>query len=192
VRLVRVLLAVYAGLAAVGFARPAPSAWLAQGATGIAGVLFCLTVLRVKGLSREKLVRVGGGPFFAAGALAGLGLALGLFELYLATRLRSSTALAAGPVAMLSAVLTAVSALRLSTVVPSKRTLHAVALLAFAAAAASTMLLVRSQHLLLPLPGAEIRRDVASPPSVARAVRPAQLGDDAGERLEAFGDFLEK
>ena len=153
--LVRVLLAACAGLAAVGFAKTAPSAWLAQGTTGVAGVLFCLTVLRTQGLSREKLGQVGGTPFFAAGALAGLGVALGLLELYLSTTLRWSTALAAGPVAILSAVLTAVTALRLSTAVESKRILYAVALLAFVGAAASTMLLVRSQHLLLPLPGAE-------------------------------------
>jgi hypothetical protein len=155
VTLFRVLLAVCAGLAAVGFAKTAPSAWLAQGATGVAGVLFCLTVLRAQGLPREKLGQVGGTPFFAAGALAGLGVALGLFELYLATTLRWSTALAAGPIAILAAVLTAVSALRLSTAAESKRILYAVALLAFVGAAASTFLLVRSQRLLLPLPGVE-------------------------------------
>lgn len=151
--LFRVLLAVCVGLAAFGFSKSAPSAWLAQGATGVAGVLFCLTVLRTQGLSREKLGQVGGPPFFAAGALAGLGLALGLLELYFATTFRWSAAFAAGPVAVVAAVLTAVTALRLSTAVGSKRLLYAVAVLAFVVAAASTMLLVRNQQVLPPLPG---------------------------------------
>lgn len=151
--LFQVLLAGCAGLAAVGFSKNAPSAWLSQGATGMAGVLFCLTVLRSGMLSQRKLGEVGGPPFLAAGALAGLGVALGLFELYLSIGLEFSTAAVAGPVAVLSAVLTAVAALRLSTAVEAKRILYAVAVLAFVAAATTTLLWVRTVDDVPPLPG---------------------------------------
>jgi hypothetical protein len=110
-------------------------------------------VLRAKDLPRDVLGRVGGAPLVAAGALAGLGGALGVVELSLVTTLRWSTALAAAPVAIVAAVLTAVSALRLSTAAASRRSLTAVALLAFGAAAVATWLLVATHHLVPPLPG---------------------------------------
>ena len=149
----RMLLAGCAGLALVGFSRGAPSAWLAMGATGFSGALFCVLVLRSSELSPRRLGEVGGPPFFGAGALASLGMGLGLLELYFSTTLRWSTSWVAGPVAVLASVLTAVAALRVSTAVESKRTLYALALVALLSAAVATLLFTRSYPALPPLPG---------------------------------------
>jgi hypothetical protein len=153
--LFRVLLAGCAGLAAVGFSRSAPSAWLAQGATGVAGALMCLLALRARELDKARIARVGGPPLYAAGALAALGVGLGVVELFLARELHFSTALAAGPLVVVTAVLTAVSALRLSTAHAAKRVLQTVAVLALLTAVVTTALYARSQHLVPPLPGME-------------------------------------
>ncbi|MCC6338098.1 MAG: hypothetical protein IT380_29400 [Myxococcales bacterium] len=155
--LLRVLLAACAGLAAVGFSRAAPSAWLSQGATGAVGALFCVLALQLKGLPKERLAQVGGAPLSLAGATAGVGVVAGAGELLLSRGLTSSTAMLAGPVAVLGGVLLAVSALRLSTALEAKRVLRAVALLSFLAAAATTMLLARTWALLPALPGVETR-----------------------------------
>lgn len=150
--LFRVLFAGCAGLAAVGFSRGTPGEVVAQGTTGLAGVVLCLLALRVKGLSQRQVGEVGGPALYAAGALAALAVVLGLVDLV--DSLPTSTALVAGPVAALALVLTAVASLRLSTAVESKRTLQTVGLLAFVGAAATTMLYVRNLKVLPPLPGA--------------------------------------
>ncbi|MEW5737525.1 MAG: hypothetical protein AB1938_01295 [Myxococcota bacterium] len=153
--LFRVLLAVCAGLAAVGFSRSVPSSWLAQGATGAVGALFCVLALQLKGLTRERISQVGGTPLYLAGSTAGVGVVAGAVELVLSRGLTHSLAMLAGPVAVLAGVLVAVSALRLSTAHAAKRVLHAVALLSFLAAAATTLMMVRTWKLLPPLPGVE-------------------------------------
>ena len=153
--LFRVLLAACGGLAVMGFSRSAPSAWLAQGATGVAGALVCLVALRARELEKSRIASLGGAPLYAAGALAAVGVGLGVVEFFLVRELRFSTALAAGPVAVVTAVLAAVSALRLSTGHPAKRVLQMVAVLALLAAAVTTALYARSQHVVPPLPGME-------------------------------------
>ncbi|GMU61516.1 MAG: hypothetical protein AMXMBFR34_32790 [Myxococcaceae bacterium] len=155
--LFRVLLALCAGLAAVGFSRAVPSAWLSQGATGAVGALFCVLALQLKGLPRARLAQVGGTPLSLAGATAGAGVVAGAVELLLSRGLTSSMAMLAGPVAVLGGVLIAVSALRLSAALEAKRVLRAVALLAFVAAAATTMMIARTWPLLPALPGVESR-----------------------------------
>jgi hypothetical protein len=106
-------------------------------------------------LDKARIASVGGAPLYAAGALAAVGVGLGVVEFFLVGGLHHSTALAAGPVVVVTAVLTAVSALRLSTAHPAKRTLQWLALLGFLTAAVTTALYARSQHLVPPLPGME-------------------------------------
>lgn len=156
--LFRVVMAACVGQSVWGFSTSAPSAWLAQGATGVVGALACLLALRARELDRAKLATLGGRPLYAMGALATVGLGLGVVELFLAGGFRYSTALAAGPVAIVAAVLLAVSALRLSTAHPSRRVLQATAVLALVTAAATTALYVRSLTLVRPLPGVQQHR----------------------------------
>lgn len=145
-----VLFAGCAGLAAVGFWKGTPAGVVAQGTTGLAGVVLCLLALRVKGLSQRQVDDVGGPPLYAAGVLATVAVVLGAVDLLHASP--TSTALVAGPVAGLVLVLTAVSALRLSTAVDSRRTLQTVALVAFVGAVATTLLYARNLKALPPLP----------------------------------------